>query len=271
MDSDGPVPLPARGSLASGVPVSAPGTLFALSVAGGIAVGPREGRCVVFGRNRPEVHVCIGEDDQRVSRQHGTLTCRGGHWWVSNTGRLPVRLPGSRLLFGDDQALPLDTGYTPVFVRGSHGREHLLELYVAGADGRRPPSRHAYVTQPPREWRLSPAERLALVALGQRYLFHELHPQPLSWRQVADQLAALRPEEGWTAKRVEHTVVAVRSRLARDGVSGLTREEVGEPVGNMLNHNLISELLLSTTLVPPDLALLDDNEDGASCGLPTPR
>ncbi len=37
---------------------------------------------------------------------------------------------------------------------------------------------------------------------------------------------------------------------------GLTREEVGEPVGNMLNHNLITELLRTRTLVPPDLLML---------------
>lgn len=40
-------------------------------------------------------------------------------------------------------------------------------------------------------------------------------------------------------------------------MSGLTRDEVGEPVGNTLNHNLITELLLTTTLVPPDLAEID--------------
>jgi hypothetical protein len=40
-------------------------------------------------------------------------------------------------------------------------------------------------------------------------------------------------------------------------VAGLTRDEVGEPVGNALNHNLITELLLTTTLVPPDLAEID--------------
>lgn len=34
-------------------------------------------------------------------------------------------------------------------------------------------------------------------------------------------------------------------------------EEVGEPVGNTLNDNLLTELVQSTTLVPPDLALLD--------------
>lgn len=50
---------------------------------------------------------------------------------------------------------------------------------------------------------------------------------------------------------------AVRRRLARREVRGLTRDEVGEPVGNALNHNLLLELLLSTTLVPPDLRLVD--------------
>ena len=49
----------------------------------------------------------------------------------------------------------------------------------------------------------------------------------------------------------------VRNRLSGNGVSGLTREEVGEPIGNTLNHNLIRELMESTTLVPPDLRILD--------------
>jgi hypothetical protein len=50
-------------------------------------------------------------------------------------------------------------------------------------------------------------------------------------------------------------VAGVRIRPSR-GCFGLTREESGEPVGSALNDNLLRELLLSTTLVPPDLALL---------------
>lgn len=142
--------LPAHGSLAYGVPPSAPGTLFALTVVGGITMGAREGRSVVFGRNRPDVHVCVGEDDQRVSRQHGALTHHDAYWWVTNTGRLPVRLPGSRLLFPGEDELPLEPGYTPVFVRGARGREHLMEVYVAGEDGGRPGSRHEDPTVPPK-------------------------------------------------------------------------------------------------------------------------
>ncbi len=117
---------------------------------------------------------------------------------------------------------------------------------------------HADPTQPPRTWRLTEDERLVLVVLGQRYLLHEARPAPLSWRQTADQLAEIRPGSEWTAKRVEHLVVAVRGRLSRGGVAGLTREEVGEPVGNALNHNLLHELTESTSLVPPDLSLLDE-------------
>ena len=245
-------------SLAHGVPRSARASVYVLSVAGGISVGPKEGRTLVFGRNRPEVHVCVGEDDPRVSREHGRLVHRAGRWWIENTGRLPVRLPGGRLLFTAEEPVPLDEGYTPVFVRGSDEREHLLEVYVTGDDGGRPAARHRDATQQPVLFRLDDDERLVLVVLGQRYLLHEHRPQPLSWRQAADQLAELRPDAGWTPKRVEHAVTAVRTRMSRNGVPGLTREEVGEPVGNALNDNLIRELVLSTTLVPPDLALLGE-------------
>ncbi|ONI70858.1 hypothetical protein ALI144C_50655 [Actinosynnema sp. ALI-1.44] len=252
---------PGHSSLALGVPPAQPGTIYALAIAGGIVFGPREGRTILFGRNRPEVHVCIGEDDRRVSRQHGQLTHQANQWWVSNTGRLPIRLPNSRLLFTDEEPIPLVAGYTPLFVRGSSGREHLLELYVTGSDAQAPTSRHLDPTHPPKNWRLDPNERLALVVLGQRYLLHEARPQPLSWTQVARELDQLQPDAGWTAKKVEHLVVKVRTRLSKDGVAGLTREEIAEPVGNSLNHNLIQELLTSTTLVPPDLRLLNHPDD----------
>ncbi|MGH3375763.1 MAG: hypothetical protein ACRDP6_13580 [Actinoallomurus sp.] len=248
-----------HGSLARGVPPSAPGTIFTLSLAGGITLGSGEGREVIFGRNRPDVHVCLGEDDLRVSRQQGTLTHRERRWWLHNKGQMPIRLPDARLLFKKEEPVPLAEGYTPLFVRGSNNREHLMEVYVSGADGRRPVARHEEVTLPPRIWKLDEDERLALIVLGQRYLLHEPSPQPLAWQVAFEQLDQLRPDERWTKKRVEHLVSGVRNRLSADGVAGLTREEIGEPVGNALNHNLIRELLLSTTLVPPDLAVLDED------------
>lgn len=247
-------------SLAWGVSGGMAGTLHVLAMSGGITVGPKEGRTILFGRNRPDVHVCVGEDDQRISRHQGTLTHHDNQWWIGTAGRLPLRLPGSRLLFNQDEPLPLEPGYTPVFLRGSHGREHLLEVHVRAGTDQVTATHHSASTRPPRTWPLSPVEHLALVVLGQRYLLHEAYPNPLSWRQAAEQLDEIRPGEGWTHKKVEHLVVGVRNRLSRAGVAGLTREEVGEPVGNTLNHNLLRELLESTTLVPPDYRLIGRTE-----------
>lgn len=253
-----PTSLPAgHASLAYGVPVSAPGTIFVLGLSGGTVEPPGDGHTVLFGRNREDVQVCVGEDDTKVSRRQGVLSHHHRQWWVHNTGKLPIRLPGSRLLFAAEEPVPFQPGYTPMFIRGTSRREHLLEVYVTDDERRGPVARHRDPTQLPRQWRLDDDEKLALVVLGQRYLLHEARPQPLSWRQAADQLHELQPAAGWTQKKVEHTVVAVRNLLSRNGVPGLTRDEVGEPVGNALNDNLLTELLLSTTLVPPDLALLD--------------
>jgi hypothetical protein len=244
-------------SLARGAPQAAPGAIVARALSGQLHVDPVEGRTVRFGRNRPNVDLCVGETDPRVSRQHGLLIRRGDHWWVTNTGQLPIRLPKTRWLFCDEESVPLPTGYTPLFVRGSRDREHLLELYVVNDRGTQSATRYDSVTQPPTRWRLTPDERLLLVVLGQRYLLHEANPQPVSRQQAAEMLAELQPDANWGVKRVEHMVADVRARLSAGGVHGLLREEVGEPVGNTLNDNLLRELVLSTTLVPPDLALLD--------------
>jgi hypothetical protein len=244
-------------SLARAVPDAAPGAVVALSLAGKTTQEAVEGRTVRFGRNRPAVDVCVGETDLRVSRTHGLLTHRDGLWWVSNTGRLPIRMPKTQWLFPQDDPIALPDGYTPLFIRGTRDREHLLETYVVGRDGGQPLTNHGTPTQPPTRWRLSPDERLVLVVLGQRYLLHEATPQPISRQQAAQMLTELQPDTNWSAKRVEHMVADIRARLSAHGVHGLLREEVGEPVGNTLNDNLLRELILSTTLVPTDLALLD--------------
>ncbi len=160
----------------------------------------------------------------------------------------------------DDDPVPLAEGYTQLFVRGSGRREHLLELFVAGPEPRTA-VRPGEPTWPRRVWRLDVAERLALTALAERYLRHERYAQPLTWAGTAKQLARLQPETGWDDKKVERLVAQVRARLSAQGVAGLTREEIGEPIGNMLNHNLIQELLQSSTLTPADLCLLDHAED----------
>lgn len=244
-------------SLALGVTRAVSGAVHALALGGGYTVGPGEGRTVYFGRNRPLVHVCVGEDDHQVSRRHGELTHHRGQWWLRNTGRRPIRLPRAQWLFAEEGAIPLAEGYTPLHVPGSREREHLLEIYVSGPDGEQPRSRHGDATDPPRPYALGDDEQLMLVVLGQHYLLREPNPKPLTWKEAARQLAERQPEAGWTAKKLERRVSVVRERLSRRGVPFLTREEVGEPVGNALNDNLLRELVRSTALTPKDLDLLE--------------
>ena len=233
------------------------GTLSVQAVTGGVIAEPEEGASVRFGRHQEVVDVGVGLDDDQVSRQHGLIVLRRGTWWLSNTGRGPIELPQSRWLRPSEEPIPLAGGYTTLHVLGSRDRNHLVELYVAGVDGLAPTIRHSSVTRPTRPWQLTADERLALVALGQRYLHNDPGPQPLTHQQVAELLAELRADPKWTKKKVEQIVDKVRKRLAGRGVEGLLREEVGEPVGNTLGVNLIKELLRSMTLTPNDLDLID--------------
>lgn len=69
----------------------------------------------------------------------------------------------------------------------------------------------------------------------------------------------MRPEERWSRKRAAHIVAKVRRRLSKeDGVPGLLEEEVPQQVGNALNHNLITDLLVTTTIARSDLRLLEE-------------
>lgn len=208
-----------------GVPA---GTIFVMGAHGGVSADPEPGAVVTFGRNVTEVDVCIGAGDERVSRRHGVVERVGQRWVLRNVGRLPIRLPASRMLFPDDGPVELDTGYTPLFIRSRSGREHVVEVRVAGPPGAHQQSYDGSTSAEP-IWHLSAEEKLVMIVLGQRYLRHDAHPQPLSWRQVADELNDIVPEQGWTSKRAEHVGVAVRKRLSLAGVAGLTRDEVGDP------------------------------------------
>ncbi|MGK5533974.1 FHA domain-containing protein [Streptomyces sp. URMC 129] len=247
-------------SLARGVAPATPGTLHARSVTGDIRVPPRIGLTVSFGRDRPVVDLCVGEDDLRVSRRHGELTFRRGQWWLRNTGRQLVRLPLGRLMHLTTDPVPLAAGYTPVVVRGSGHREHLIELYVTDDDEPPRTPRHAAPTLPPKRWPLSDEERLLLVVLAQRYLLYEEGARPLTYRQAVDHLKELDPATKWTERKAEYRVEAIRRRLSRAGgfPHPLLREDDAVDVSdNSLMHNLLRGLVESTTLVPPDLLLID--------------
>ncbi|MGC9539917.1 hypothetical protein [Streptomyces sp. UG1] len=245
------------GSLSRTVPPGLPGTLHVLGVNGGMSVAPDADFTLVFGRNEPEVHVCVGAGDTRVSRRQGLIVRESARWVLHNTGGLPIRFPGSRLVLGGGRAR-LSAGFTPLFVV-SPRQEHLLEVRItASAPARAGSGRGLREEETRHEARvLSAEEKLVLVCLAQRYLRLERYPQPLAWAQVAFELGELQPQRQWSPKRAAHIVAKVRKRLSKEyGVPGLLEEDVPQPVGNTLNHNLITDLLITTTIVRSDLRLL---------------
>lgn len=75
--------------------------------------------------------------------------------------------------------------------------------------------------------------------------------------RFAREVEAARKAGGfWTRKRAARIVAGVRTKLSGT-VPGLMEDEIPQPVGNALNHNLITELLVTTTLVKSNLALLE--------------
>lgn len=250
LDAEGP-------SLAAGVPSSSPGTLYVRSAAGGLVVDPGLRFTVRFGRDTKNVHVQVGLGDRHVSREHGQLTREDGRWTLTNHGKLPLQLPGPTLLLSDGST-PVSPGYTPIMVKHQHGPLHVIETFVVPLPGPGLDPSETASTALGQPYELDQDERLALIVLAQRYLRHETFAQPIGWAQAGEEMAAVTGDNTWTPKRIEKLVASLRKRLHdKHGVKGLTRDEIGEPVGNALNHNLITELLLSATLVPPDLSDID--------------
>jgi hypothetical protein len=97
--------------------------------------------------------------------------------------------------------------------------------------------------------RLTEDERLVLVVLAQRYLHQERRPHPVSWKQVAEDLARIAPTRGWSPGIAAHVVVSVRVRLA----AARTDDNLADPEADALDHDLIRALLKNTILMPTDL------------------
>lgn len=245
-----------------GEPAAPPGAIVVMGTENGFAV-PARRFTLLFGRERDDVHVPVGVNDSAVSRKHGVFTCtgEGGEWWLRNTGRLPIELPGGALMLTGHERR-MEPGHTPLVISSSTYSSYLLDVHVVGYERPRPPGATSATTVDPRTvYELSPPERLAITALATRYLQgHDRNPLPLSSKQAA-QIANQSPHSTkcWTDKMVEHTVATVRQRLHdRHGVPALISEQVGGPVGTTLTQNLIAELLRTTTLTPQDLTLLAD-------------
>lgn len=262
-------------SLAAGVPAAPPeedplptpplGTVFALSAHLGWAVPPRRFE-LLFGRDEENVNIPLGVKDQRISRCHGRLICHGGEWTMRNEGRLPMLFPGDTMLLQGQERL-VEDAYTPVYIGNPRDEVHFLEVRVIG--GRRPDGEATPEdeTAVPVVHKLSAIERLVIASLAQRYLRGVAHPQPVSWKRVAEDMERLPGphDRDWNERTVARVVASVRERLSAPGyrhrVYGLRRSEVfGEPLGNALNDNLIRALLQSTTLAPGDIEPFDRAE-----------
>lgn len=234
-----------------------PETLFALGTYGGMSVEPDADFVLLFGRNYEDVHVCVGGDDQQISRRQGSITYEGSRWILRNIGKCPIRIPRRQLVFsGHSQELP--SGYTPLFVIGAR-REHLLQVRVSGTRSLSAPQPSVYGGKTLRPCvELTDRQHLVVVCLAQRYLNDEPDPQPMPWADVKSELDQLQPEEEWTSKKASWIVKRLRETLAvEENVKGMRAKEVSPPIGNTLNHNLITHLMATARLVPEDLHLLE--------------
>ena len=261
------------GTRADSVPPAPNGTIFVIGPEGGYAVPPRRFK-LFFGRDREDVHVPFGVDDLAVSRRHGEFTCAGPGegWLLTNTGDLPIELPGGSLLL-TDQTRAVEPGYTSLVIKRTGQRPHVLEVRLlkdadyqprraTEEDEAEKDSTKLDTVKPVAVYELSPQERLVLAALAKSYLEgHELYPQPMTWQQTAE-IANASPHatKKWGHRSVANTVEAVRDRLHRRGVPGMFRDQVGSQVGSLLSANLIHELLSTATLGKRDLDLLGPHE-----------
>ena len=251
-------------SLAHEAPEAPPGTIFVKAAQGGFAVPPRK-FTLHFGRAALDVEVPVGTGDRYVSRLHGVFTCDGTHWWLRNEGRIPIQMPGQEPLLRGHEIL-MNSGYSPLTLKTPHRRSYWIEVRVAGfpsAAGDTDSQASTISTASSRVYDLSATERLVITALAQRYLRRERFPQPVSWKQVADDVSQADPQRIWNAKTAGRVVEGVRERLSKGPypIPGVLCDDgIGQPVGNTLNHNLIQALLETLTLLPQDLYLLGGEE-----------
>jgi pSer/pThr/pTyr-binding forkhead associated (FHA) protein len=241
-------------ALADEIASAEPGTLFVLGPDNGVRAAPARTSEVVFGRNEHEVAVCVGGDDTSVSRRHGLIRRRGSRWMVKNLGARPIWLPDSRMLCQGNWA-KLSPPRTPLFVLSSRG-VHLVDVRIAGRTVA-PDADIATLPTGNDARDLTARQTLVVTCLAQRYLRQEPFAQPMPWSSVADQLVRLRPDEDWSESKARHEIERLREKLSAMGVRGLTAKDVPDATGNILNHNLILDLLITTTITPGNLRDLD--------------
>jgi hypothetical protein len=210
-----------------------------------------EGDAFTFGRSQ-RATLCLDPYDLGISRVAGSVEAEGGVWWLVNkSGVRPLEVVddvGIRTVLPPGRRMAVTAPIT-VVVEGVTRRHALTvdlpeetlealgrgELATAQVEGN--------PTQAAAEVSLTPADKLALVALFSGYLetFPRYDPHPKSY---ADAAARLNWPRTTLVKRIEY----LRTRLTNAGVPNLLGE-------NALPH--LAEWALATGLISrADLALL---------------
>jgi hypothetical protein len=189
-----------------------------------IAVGAEtmvlaDGDRLTFGRAR-ECAVCLDPGDTGISRIAGSIAFANGTWWVTNESTTrPLCLVddlGLRSVLPPGRRAALEAT-TRVLVDGTE-RQHSLRVDV---DPGRPrtldrPVPAGAPTAIGAEVMISPADRLALVALFAGYLEESPHydPYPKSYAAAAARL-------GWKRSTLVKRIEYLRLRLDAAGVPNM--------------------------------------------------
>jgi hypothetical protein len=205
---------------------------------------------LTFGRSQ-RATLCLDTADLGISRIAGSLESESGVWWLVNKSTVrPLEVVddvGIRTVLPPGRRLAVTAPIT-VIVEGEMRRHALtIDLPVEAQEALdRGPFSNVHEENPTRaasEVSITPAEKLALVALFSGYLepFPRYDPHPKSYAEAAARLDCPRTT---LVKRVEY----LRTRLTNAAVPNLLGE-------NALQH--LAEWALATGLISrADLALL---------------
>jgi hypothetical protein len=166
--------------------------------------------------------VCLDPDDTSISRTAAELDFRDGTWWLTNrSASHPLSVVdelGLRSVLAPGRRTAIESP-TRVLVDGAAGRQHSVEVAVAGAPAGpvAGPDATGVPTATGAEVLISPADRLAMVALFAGYLRDPPHyePYPKSYAAAAARL-------GWPRTTLVKRIEYLRARLDAAGVPNMT-------------------------------------------------
>lgn len=177
------------------------------------------GESITFGRSK-ECDVCLEGDDVSISRRAGSLEYEHQTWWLTNRSSVrPLSVVddiGLRTVLVPGRRTAVEAP-TRIVVDGTKGSHTLwVDVSVAQVGQAEPPPPGAS-TAVGESVLISPADRLAMVALFAGYLEDppRYEPYPKSYAAAAARL-------GWPRTTLVKRIEYLRTRLTTAGVPNLT-------------------------------------------------